>query len=185
MKGNLDDVFKRIVMMTSLTHGNVFLNCTFDWVVIFHTFSIYALAGSGKLQFMLELILISEICFVNRLLKRLETFVITLDFPIENSFENPAGISPFHGVIVRKFSLGKLFDLIGELFDGVVCFVLIFHTLIMAARAKACKRNSFSFPIAGSFESLYTRRIIRTTEEPRPSKKKNQGEERVISCYVS
>ena len=90
-----------------------------------------SIPGSGKLKFSLKFLLISLERIVNRLLKSLESFGITFDFPIQDSFEDSAGISPLHRRIGWVLSLACLSDLIGELFDGSI--VLILHTLIMAA----------------------------------------------------
>ena len=90
-----------------------------------------SIPGSGKLQFCLKLVFVPVVRFVNRLLKGLISTGITFDFPIQDSFEDSAGIGPLHRRIGWVLHLAHLSDLIGELFDGSI--VLILHTLIMAA----------------------------------------------------
>ena len=145
MKGDLDNIFKRIVVMTSLTDGNVFLNGTADGFVIFHTFNVYALVGTGKLQFMLKFLIVPLVRFVNRLLKGLNSSGITFDFPIQDSFEDSAGISPLHRRVGWVLNLARLSDLVGELFDGSI--VLILHTLIMARTKGKLKQERLSSPM--------------------------------------
>jgi hypothetical protein len=79
---------------------------------------------------MLNLGVVSLIGVVNRLLEGLNSSGISFDFPIQDSFEDPTGISPLHRRIPGVFDRAHLCDLVGELFDGSI--VLILHTLIMA-----------------------------------------------------